>query len=76
MYCERELRKEQLAAEKRCIEEIKKFEKYKKRAAAELEALGDDRGDEDEYGNMLKGELKNLETRLMDIEMSLKAVLI
>lgn len=61
-YCERELRKEQLSAEKRCIDEIKKFQKFRKRARAELEARGEDRGDEEEYGNMLKDELKNLET--------------
>ena len=76
MYCERELKKEQLSAEKRCIDEIKAFQKYRKRESAKFEALGDERGEEDEYGDMLKSELKNLETRLMDIEMSLKAVLL
>lgn len=76
LYCERELSKEQISAEKRCIDEIKKFQKFRKRAQTELDARGDDRGDEEEYGNMLKDELKNLETQLMDIEMSLKAVLL
>ena len=76
-YCERELRKEQLAAEKRCIEEIKRFQKYRKRAKAEMtERQVEEKVDEDEYGDMLKGELNQMETNLMDIEMCLKAVLL
>ena len=74
-YCERELKKATQIAEKKSVEEISKFQKYKKRKIAEQEAKGEDRGDEEEFGAELREELEKLRTRLMDIEMSLNQVL-
>ena len=75
MYCERELKKATQVAEKKSVNEISQFQKYKKRKIAEQEAKGEDRGDEEEFGAELRAELESLKGKLMDIEMSLNQVL-
>jgi len=56
-YCERDLKKATQLAEKKSVDEITKFQKYKKRKIAEFEGQGENRGDEDEFGNELRAEL-------------------
>ena len=63
-------------AEARAVEEIRKFQKIKKRAKLEIEAKGEELdGQEDDYGQQLKEQLADLERKLMDIEMALQNVL-
>ena len=71
-FCERELKKATLKAEKECIEQIKAFQSYRKKMRRQLDALGDERGDEEEYGVTLKEELDKLEAGVMHTEMSLQ----
>ena len=75
-YCERELKRAAMNAEKECIQKIKEFQSYRKKMRRAMEAQdGDERGDEEEYGNALKAELEKLENSLMHTEMSLQQVL-
>lgn len=72
-YCERELKKAAARAEKDCIQEIKKYQSYRKKMRREIESkVENERGDEEEYGQTLLDELEKLESRLMHIEMSLQ----
>ena len=71
-YCTRELKKAAALAEKTSIQLIRDYQKYRKRMRNDMEAKGEERGDEDEYGEELKAELTKLQGRLMDVEMGLK----
>ena len=57
-YCERELKKAAVRAEKECILKIKAFQSYRKKMRRAIESQdNDERGDEEEYGNDLIVEL-------------------
>ena len=74
-YCERELRKEELLAEKKSIELIRDYQSLKKRQFRYMEALEDKAGEIDEYEKKMLKAVEDLEEELMNIEMVLQDAL-
>jgi hypothetical protein len=74
-YCERELRKEELQAEKKSIELIRDYQSLKKRQYRYMESLEDKAGEIDDYEKKMVKAVEDLEEELMNIEMVLQDAL-